>query len=77
MGKVFTRMDKFNREDNRAALSALANQGISFVDAKPGEVERWRKIADQSVDEMIAAGIVSREVVGQVREHLQKLRNSQ
>ena len=77
MGKVFTRMDKFNREDNRAALSALANQGISFVDAKPGEVERWRKIADQSVDEMIADGIVSREVVGQVREHLQKLRNSQ
>lgn len=77
MGKVFKRMDKFNREDNQAAKLALANQGITFVDADPGEVERWRKIADQSIDDMIAAGIVSREVVGQVRDHLQKFRNSQ
>ncbi|MDH3761747.1 MAG: TRAP transporter substrate-binding protein DctP [Gammaproteobacteria bacterium] len=77
MGKVFKRMDKFNREDNQAAMLALANQGITFVDADPGEVERWRKIADQSIDDMIAAGIVSREVVGQVRDHLQKFRNSQ
>ncbi len=77
MAKVFNRLDKLNRDDNQAAKAALANQGISFVDADPGEVERWRKISDQSIDDMIAAGIISHEVVTQVRGHLQDFRNNQ
>jgi TRAP-type C4-dicarboxylate transport system substrate-binding protein len=77
MGKIFKRMDKQNRDDNQAAKEALANQGITFVTPKPGEAERWRKISNQSIDEMITDGIVSREVVGQVRGHLKSFRNSQ
>ena len=77
MSKVFEHMDKLNRDDNQAAKAALANQGITFIDANPGEVDRWRQISAQSVDDMIAAGVVSREVVGEVRNHLQEFRNSQ
>lgn len=77
MSKVFGRMDKLNRDDNQAAKLALANQGITFVEANPGEVERWRNISDQSIDEMISSGIISREVVTQVRGHLQEFRNNQ
>lgn len=77
MGKVFRRMDKLNREDNQAAKAALANQGITFVEPKPGEIERWRRISDQSIDEMVAEGVIPREVVDQVRGHLQSFRNDQ
>lgn len=77
MARVFNRLDKLNRDDNKAARAALANQGITFIDANPGEAERWRKISTQSVDEMISNDVISREIVGLVRDHLQEIRNSQ
>ncbi|MGD8350587.1 MAG: TRAP transporter substrate-binding protein DctP, partial [Gammaproteobacteria bacterium] len=66
MGRVFARMDVSSRSENEAALEALASQGISFVPAKPGEAERWRKIADGAIDEMIAEGLIDGEIVGRV-----------
>ena len=77
MGKVFERMDVINRADDRAAQAALSNQGITFVKPVPGEVERWRQISEQSVDEMVEQGVMSRDVVNQVRGHLQSFRASQ
>ena len=77
MGKVFERMDKINRADDRAAQAALSNQGITFVQPNPGEVERWRQISEQSVDDMVEQGVMSRDVVNQVRSHLQSFRTSQ
>lgn len=77
IGKVFKRLDRINRSDNQAAKAALQNQGISFVVPDPGEIERWRSMASQSVEEMIESGVISREIVGQVRGHLQSFRNSQ
>lgn len=77
MGKVFKRMDKLNRDDNQAAKAALANQGITFVEPQAEEVARWRKISNQSIDAMIEDGIISRDVVEQVRSHLQSFRSSQ
>ena len=77
MGAVFKRLDELNLIDNEAAKSALQQQGISFVMPNPGETERWREIADRSVDEMIEAGIISRSIVEQVRAHLQDYRSQQ
>ena len=77
MGKVFERLDKINRADNAAAKTALQNQGITFVTPEPGEVEQWRSISDQSVDEMLERGVISTDVVKQVRSHLQSFRNNQ
>ncbi len=77
IGKVFKRLDKINRSDNQAAKTALQNQGITFVTPEPGEVERWRSISNQSIEEMVKSGVVSSEIVDQVRGHLQSFRDSQ
>jgi TRAP-type C4-dicarboxylate transport system substrate-binding protein len=77
MGKIFKRLDKLNRDDNQAAKAALANQGIAFVEPQAGEVERWREISNRSIDEMIEGGVIPRDVVEQVRSHLQSFRSSQ
>ena len=75
--KVFSRLDVLNRSDNLAAKAALKQQGITFVTPDPGEVERWKSISDGAIDEMVASGIISAEVVSQVREYLQNFRSSQ
>ncbi len=77
MGKVFGRLDEINRVDNAAAKEALKNQGITFVDPKAGEIERWRGISEKSYDDMLEKGVISVDVVNQVRNHLQSFRNSQ
>jgi len=77
MEKVFKRMDKLNRSDNQAAKAALQKQGITFVSPHPGETERWKEIADQSIGQMVKSGVISSEIVGQVRDYLQSFRSSQ
>ncbi len=77
ISKVFKRLDMINRSDNQAARAALQNQGITFIVPEPEEIERWRSISNQSIEEMVESGVISKEIVGQVREHLQSFRNSQ
>ena len=59
IGKVFKRLDTINRSDNQAAKAALQNQGITFVTPDPGEIERWKSISDQSIEEMVETGVIS------------------
>jgi TRAP-type C4-dicarboxylate transport system substrate-binding protein len=77
IAKVFSRLDVLNRSDNLAAKAALKQQGIIFVTPDPEEVERWKSISDGAIDEMVASGIISAEIVSQVREYLQSFRSSQ
>ena len=77
MGAVFKRLDELNRIDNQAAKEALQQQGITFVMPNPGEAERWRKISDKSIDDMVAEGVISAKIVEQIRGHLQTFRNQQ
>ena len=77
MGTVFKRMDKINRDDNKAALAALQSQGINFVEAKSGEVERWSSIADEAIDTMVAEGLIGADLVGEVRSYLESYRSRQ
>jgi TRAP-type C4-dicarboxylate transport system substrate-binding protein len=75
MGTVFKRLDELNRIDNEAAKAALRQHGITFVMPKPGEVERWREIADRSIDQMVESGVISKSIVEQVRGFLRDFRN--
>ncbi len=77
IGKVFKGLDTINRSDNQAAKTALQNQGITFVTPEPGEIERWKGISDQSIVEMVETGVISSEIVDQVRGHLQSFHNNQ
>ena len=74
MGAAFARMDKLNREDNEAALAALAAQGIEFVEPEPGEFERWQSISDAAIETMIGNGLISAEIVDRLRGYLQSYR---
>ncbi len=76
MGKVFKRMDSLNRDDNQAAKAALKNQGITFVSPDPGEVDRWKSISNRSIEEMVTSGMISGELVGRVKGHLQSFRDN-
>ena len=77
MGAVFERLDALNRSDNQAARAALQQQGIQFVEPEPGEVERWRDIAAGAVDEMAASGVISPDIVKQVRDYVAQFRAAQ
>ena len=77
MGTVFKRLDALNRSDNEAARAALQQQGIKFVTPSPEEVARWREIGSQSVDDMVANGVISGDVVERVRTLLQEYRAQQ
>jgi TRAP-type transport system periplasmic protein len=77
MGAVFKRLDELNRHDNEAATQALQQQGITFVSPKPGEAERWREIASQAVDDMVSSGVISAEIVEQIRGDLKTFRAQQ
>jgi TRAP-type C4-dicarboxylate transport system substrate-binding protein len=77
MGAVFRRIDEQGRQDNEAATQALKQQGITFVSPSPGETERWREIARQAVDDMVSSGVISAEIVEQIRKDLQIFRAQQ
>jgi len=77
MGVVFKRLDELNRVDDEAAKAALQQQGITFVMPHPGEIERWREISDQSVDDMVESGVMPANLVEQVRGLLQSFRDKQ
>jgi len=77
ISEVFSRLDVLNRSDNLAAKAALKVQGIIFVTHDPGEVERWKSIANDAIDEMTASGTIPAEIVSQVRGYLQSFRDSQ
>ena len=75
MGEVFARMNITNRAEDQAAMEALRNQGITFVPAGQGEAERWRKIADRAIDEMVSSGIIDAGIVDRVRGYLKAFRD--
>lgn len=77
MSKVFARMEVSNRADDKSAIEALKAQGITFVSTKPGEIERWRKIADGAIDQMVADGLIEADIVDQVRGYLKDFRSQQ
>ena len=77
MAVAFARMDKLNRDDNEAALSALQSHGIEFVPPRDGEVERWGKIADEAIESMVADGLISADLVAEIRGYLQSYRAQQ
>lgn len=77
MAAVFARLDQINRADNIAARAALENQGVTILEPGPGELERWKSIADASIREMIDSGVVVGDVVNQLFEILETYRNNQ
>ena len=77
IGDAFKTLDTLNRADNIQASEALKTQGITFVKPDAEELLRWKTLSIQATDNMVAEGIVSREMVDVVKGHLSTYRNSQ
>ncbi len=77
IGDAFKTLDTLNRADNIQASEALRAEGIKFVKPEAEELKRWKTLSNQAIDNMVAEGIVSREMVDVVMGHLSTYRNSQ
>jgi TRAP-type C4-dicarboxylate transport system substrate-binding protein len=77
MQAVFVRLDKLNRGDNEAAKAALEQQGIKFVSPTAEELARWKALSARAIDKMVREGVISGEIVDQVKAQLNSFRNLQ
>ena len=66
MNKVFSVLDKINRNDNIGATAALKTQGIKVVTPAPEETRHWRELSQQAIAHMIDKGLIDRKLYDEV-----------
>jgi TRAP-type transport system periplasmic protein len=70
MVKTFIKIDQSNRQDNIAALEALRNQGIEFVQLSEETIQQWKQTISGVPDSLIAKGRISQDIYQTLKEHL-------
>ncbi|HID48072.1 MAG TPA: C4-dicarboxylate ABC transporter [Chromatiales bacterium] len=76
MGRVFREIDISNMRDNRNALEALKNQGITFIDPTPDELQVWRERANQATQLILKDGVISRDIYREITHLLEDYRKT-
>lgn len=76
MGDVFTRMNVTNREDNKAAWSALQSQGITAIEPAADMIEEWRSGSAETMDRLTREGLFSPAILQILRQHLSEYRRN-
>jgi TRAP-type C4-dicarboxylate transport system substrate-binding protein len=71
----FRRLEQIGREDNQEALAALRGQGIVFDHPDPGELSRWREIADRTIERLRRQGVYSEAMMNSLLAYLQEYRS--
>ena len=74
LGSTFKAIDSQNRRDNEAALSALKNQGIEFLQPPRRDLEGWQQNVESAQKRLVAQGYFSRDLVDKVRKILAEQR---
>lgn len=72
--KTFTAMDKINRKDNQSARQALLQLGIKFETPDKGEIEHWKHLANEVIEE-IGDKAATPELYRQLKDLLVKFRS--
>ena len=75
MGRVFNKLDKQNRIDNKSAFGALQSQDIETVKPDPEQLKEWRGNAYAARLQLIKSGKISNEIMQTVEQHLNDFRN--
>ena len=75
LGETFKAIDAQNRRDNEAALKALKNQGIEFLQPPLQDLAGWRKSVESAQKQLVAQGYFSRDLVDKVRKILAEQRS--
>ncbi|MGD2116792.1 MAG: TRAP transporter substrate-binding protein DctP [Chromatiales bacterium] len=74
---TFVNINQQNRRDNEAALQALKNQGMQFIQPEEAQMQPWRQRVSQAVEAMVAEGRFSREIFDTLQQHLSDYRRAQ
>lgn len=62
MSKAFKEIDQQNQKDSEAALTALKNQGITFIKPSEKQYAEWKSIALRGNKELVETGSNSKEM---------------
>lgn len=74
MNRVFTAMDKINRQDNLNATKALKTQGIEVFRPSYEEIQKWQKFSDDSIQNMVNQGMMDKPIVDKMLKLLTEFR---
>ncbi len=77
IGRTADRLDEMNRVSNANAKLALKDQGIEFVTSSPGELQRWRSIAERALARVRVLGFYSDDMIETLEGHLGTYRSRQ
>lgn len=76
MTALYVKLDAQNRIDNAKAEQALKASGLKFVEPNAAEVPQWKAAVSTAMDGMAAKGAFSKDLLAEVRRHLQEYRKS-
>ena len=76
LGSAFANLNEQNRVDNIAALAALKQQGIEFVNPTRQQQEAWEMHANSTLKSMRKEGIVSVELLEEMQNLIKQQRTS-
>ena len=75
MGGISAQMDELNRKDNTAALQAMRDQGITFIEPKPEAVAELKRLVETANKNLIESGGVPPDLVQTLDNYLQEFRS--
>ncbi len=74
MSRTFKDIDQQNQKDNLSALTALKNQGITFIKPTAKQFLEWKNIAVKGNKKLIEKGYNSKEMYQRVLKHIAEFR---
>ena len=74
MGRIFSDLNRINRQDNVKALEALRNQGIEFTAIPDESKTKWYKDAASVPKRLIEIGTLSQDMISTLENLLKEYR---
>ena len=70
LSATFKKIDLQNQEDNIAALAALKNQGLQFVQPNAKQLSDWKALAQEGNNKLVNTGYNSKEMYDLINKHI-------
>ena len=75
MGRIYSELNTFNRQDNREAMQAMIAQGIELIDTPAEEEAKWRAMTSELNLKMGQEGVYSSEMYQRIVDQLDAYRS--